>query len=87
MHTSISDPESGEVICSNCGLVIAEKDLDLASPERRAFTTEESNQKARTGSPTSLSRHDRGLATIRMFFLLEMRSTPLQRFMNLLLDL
>ena len=64
MQTAITDPESGEVVCSNCGLVIAEKDLDLANPERRAFTTEESNQRARTGSPTSLSRHDRGLATI-----------------------
>jgi transcription initiation factor TFIIB len=64
MQTAITDPESGEVICSNCGLVIAEKDLDLANPEKRAFTTEESNQRARTGAPTSLSRHDRGLATI-----------------------
>jgi transcription initiation factor TFIIB len=64
MQTAITDPESGEVICSNCGLVIAEKDLDLANSERRAFTNEESNQRARTGSPTSLSRHDKGLATI-----------------------
>ena len=64
MQTAITDPESGEVICSNCGLVIAEKDPDLANPERRAFTTEESSQRARTGAPTSLSRHDKGLATI-----------------------
>ena len=64
MHTSITDPESGEVICSYCGLVIAERNLDLANPERRAFTTEESDKRARTGSPTSLSRHDRGLPTL-----------------------
>jgi transcription initiation factor TFIIB len=64
MHTSISDPESGEVICGNCGLVIAEKNLDLANPERRAFTTEESNQRVRTGAPTSLSRHDKGLPAL-----------------------
>jgi transcription initiation factor TFIIB len=62
MQTAITDPESGEVICSNCGLVIAEKDIDLAKPERRVITTEESGK--RTGAPTSLSRHDRGLATI-----------------------
>jgi transcription initiation factor TFIIB len=63
-HTAITDPESGEVICSNCGLVIAEKDIDLAKPERRVFTTEESDQRTRTGAPTSLSRHDRGLPTL-----------------------
>jgi transcription initiation factor TFIIB len=64
MHTSITDPESGEVICSYCGMVIAEKDLDLANPERRVFTTEESDKRARTGAPTSLSRHDKGLSTL-----------------------
>src|SRR5687767_2597882 len=64
MHTSITDPESGEVICSYCGLVIAERNLDLANPERCAFTTEESDKRARTGAPTSLSRHDRGLPTL-----------------------
>jgi transcription initiation factor TFIIB len=64
MQTAITDPESGEVICSNCGLVIAEKNIDLAKPERRVFTTEESNQRTRTGAPTLLSRHDRGLATL-----------------------
>ena len=45
-------------------MVISEKDIDLANPERRAFTTEETNQRTRTGAPTSLSRHDRGLATL-----------------------
>jgi transcription initiation factor TFIIB len=64
MHTSITDPESGEVICRYCGLVIAERDIDIANPERRAFTTEETDQRTRTGAPTSLSRHDRGLATL-----------------------
>jgi transcription initiation factor TFIIB len=52
------------VLCSHCGLVISEKDIDLANPERRAFTTEETNQRTRTGAPSSLSRHDRGLATL-----------------------
>jgi transcription initiation factor TFIIB len=64
MHTSISDPESGEVLCSYCGLVFAERNLDLANSERRAFTTEESDKRARTVAPTSLSRHDRGLPTL-----------------------
>jgi transcription initiation factor TFIIB len=64
MHKAISDPESGEVLCDYCGVVISEKDIDIVNPERRAFITEETDQRTRTGAPTSLSRHDRGLATI-----------------------
>ncbi|HTH22646.1 MAG TPA: TFIIB-type zinc ribbon-containing protein [Nitrososphaeraceae archaeon] len=60
----ITDSESGEVVCSNCGMVITEKSEDIANPEWRAFTAEEQNEKVRTGAPTSLARHDRGLATI-----------------------
>jgi transcription initiation factor TFIIB len=60
----ITDPESGEVICSNCGVVITEKSEDITNPEWRAFTAEEQNEKVRTGAPTSLAKHDRGLATI-----------------------
>jgi transcription initiation factor TFIIB len=45
-------------------MVITEKSEDITNPERRAFTAEERNEKARTGAPTSLARHDRGLATI-----------------------
>jgi transcription initiation factor TFIIB len=60
----ITDPESGEDICSNCGMVIAEKSEDTANPEWCAFTGEEKSEKARTGAPTSLAKYDRGLATI-----------------------
>jgi transcription initiation factor TFIIB len=60
----ITDPESGEDICSNCGMVITEKSEDITNPEWRAFTAEEQNEKTRTGAPTSLAKHDRGLATI-----------------------
>ena len=60
----ITDPESGEDICSNCGIVITEKSEDIANPEWRAFTVEETNQRTRTGAPTSLAKYDRGLATI-----------------------
>jgi transcription initiation factor TFIIB len=44
--------------------VISEKSEDIANPEWRAFTPEEQNERARTGTPTSLAKHDRGLATI-----------------------
>ena len=60
----IADPESGEVICGNCGMVISEKAQDMSTPEWRAFTAEEKNSKARTGSQSSLAVHDIGLSTI-----------------------
>ena len=59
----VTDPESGEIICSNCGQVISEKALETQA-EWRAFTTDEVNNRSRTGMPTSLARHDKGLATI-----------------------
>ena len=61
---AISDPESGEVICSNCGMVISDKLQESNRPEWRSFNTEEVNNRSRTGAPTSLTRHDMGLATV-----------------------
>jgi transcription initiation factor TFIIB len=63
-QAAITDPESGEIICSNCGIVITDKTEDIIHQEGRVSTFEESNKKARTGAPSSLARHDRGLATI-----------------------
>ena len=63
IRTAIADPDSGEIVC-NCGMVITEKNQDDVNPERRAFTYEEQNATTRTGAPISLSRHDKGLATI-----------------------
>ena len=60
----ITDSESGEVVCSNCGIVITEKSENISNPEWRAFTADEQNKRARTGAPTSLVIHDRGLATL-----------------------
>jgi transcription initiation factor TFIIB len=58
----IADPESGELVCSDCGLVFSEK-----APENRAewrnFGSEK-NDRARTGSPVSLAQHDMGLNTV-----------------------
>jgi transcription initiation factor TFIIB len=65
-NTAITDPESGEIICSNCGVVISERieDDDIHKEKSRAYTLEEADKKARTGAPASLARHDRGLYTI-----------------------
>ncbi len=62
----ITDPESGEIICSNCGMVISQNIEDNTRPEWRSFGSDEGggNNRSRTGMPTSLARHDRGLTTI-----------------------
>ena len=63
----ITDPESGEIICSNCGMVISQN-IEDTRPEWRSFGSEgggvEGYGKSRTGMPTSLARHDKGLTTI-----------------------
>ena len=65
----VTDPESGETICSNCGMVISDKIQQINKPEWRTFDTEQidnnnSNNKIRTGAPTSIARHDMGLSTV-----------------------
>ena len=62
----ITDHESGEVICSNCGMVISQNIEDNTRAEWRSFDGEggEGYGKSRTGMPTSLARHNRGLTTI-----------------------
>ena len=59
----ITDPDSGEVICSNCGHVNNENRPEWcgvsSSPAQQI-----ANNRNRTGMPTSLARHDMGLATI-----------------------
>ena len=59
----IHDDESGETICSSCGLVIAEPNLDTG-PERRAFTQTEMETRTRVGMPLSFSLYDKGLSTV-----------------------
>jgi transcription initiation factor TFIIB len=58
----ITDPESGEVICSNCGIVFSEKSTENR-PEWRNFGPE-NKDRARTGTPVSLAQHDMGLHTL-----------------------
>src|SRR5918911_3850042 len=61
----VTDPESGEIICSNCGMVISDKVEDTSHLERHIFSGWRIDEtRARTGAPTSLASHDMGLATI-----------------------
>ena len=61
----ITDPKSGEVICSKCGMVVSDKIQETRQESRRLFNTaEESKERGRTGMPTSLARSDMGLSTV-----------------------
>jgi transcription initiation factor TFIIB len=59
----VTDSSGAELFCSNCGYVLKEQIVD-AGPEWRAFSTEEANQRAHTGAPSSLAIHDMGLSTV-----------------------
>ena len=61
----ITDHESGEVICSKCGLVISDIIQESRADGSACFTTYEICDKSRNaGLPNSLARHDMGLSTI-----------------------
>ncbi|WP_018256992.1 transcription initiation factor IIB [Halomicrobium katesii] len=55
------DASAREAVCTQCGLVVDEDQLDRG-PEWRSFE-DDGEQKARTGAPLTRSRHDRGLST------------------------
>ena len=59
----VTDNVTGERFCAMCGFVISER-VDETGPEWRSFSKDESDDRSRTGSPTSLAMHDMGLATI-----------------------
>ena len=62
----ITDPESGELICSKCGQVISGK-VQQEGAEWRNFdplSSGDSSSRSRVGMSTSLARHDMGLSTI-----------------------
>jgi transcription initiation factor TFIIB len=58
-----TEPNSGEIICGKCGTVVSDKLLE-SRPEWRTFAINETEGKARTGPPSSLSHHDMGLSTV-----------------------
>ena len=56
------DPQTAEVVCGKCGLVV-ESTLTDRGPEWRAFTPEERETKIRVGAPQTFMLHDKGLST------------------------
>lgn len=59
---TVTDDSTGEVICRNCGVVLAEN-IEV-STGKRAFSKEEFESRSQTGAPNSLARHDMGLSTV-----------------------
>jgi transcription initiation factor TFIIB len=66
----VTDSGSGEIICSNCGMVISDKAQHINRPGWHFFNSnnnakKELNDKRRTvGGHISLARYDMGLATV-----------------------
>ncbi|MFL6523036.1 MAG: transcription initiation factor IIB family protein [Nitrososphaera sp.] len=58
----VTDLESSEIICDNCGRVSPDKAIESRA-EWRTFDSE-NNSRQRVGSPSSLAFHDMGLSTI-----------------------
>ncbi len=59
----VHDPDSGELICGDCGLVMKDSMLN-EGPEWRAFTPTEKDSRSRVGVPLSFAVHDKGLTTM-----------------------
>lgn len=57
------DYECAEIVCMNCGFVIAAKLADRG-PEWRAFNAEQRAKRARVGAPLTYTIHDKGLSTM-----------------------
>jgi transcription initiation factor TFIIB len=60
----ITDTNSGETICSRCGMIVLDKTQNINQPEWRAFSSAEHEDRSRTGIPMSLAIHDMGLACV-----------------------
>lgn len=58
----IKDYDTGEEVCSRCGLVVSDDIIDTG-PEWRAFTSAEKNSRPRAGMARSYALYDMGLTT------------------------
>src|SRR5512136_2343016 len=57
------DYENAELVCMNCGYVLAAKIADRG-PEWRAFDDEQRTKRTRVGAPLTYTIHDKGLSTM-----------------------
>ncbi len=56
------DYECAELVCMDCGFVVAAKIADRG-PEWRAFDDEQRSKRTRVGAPLTYNHHDKGLST------------------------
>jgi transcription initiation factor TFIIB len=56
-----SDSAAGETYCRECGTVVEEDKLDTSGP--RTFSAEDRQDKKRSGSSITYTRHDKGIST------------------------
>lgn len=57
------DYECAEIVCMDCGFVVAAKIADRG-PEWRAFDNEQRTKRTRVGAPLTYTIHDKGLSTM-----------------------
>ena len=62
-NSMLTDEVTGEQFCAKCGFVISGKSQETG-PEWRSFQKDGGSDPARTGAPSSLTIHDRGLSTV-----------------------
>lgn len=62
-HKFITDYDSGEIVCNQCGFVNPEKTIS-SEREWRAYSPEEKSERERVGPPTTSRVHDKGLSTV-----------------------
>ncbi|MBS3060852.1 MAG: transcription initiation factor IIB [DPANN group archaeon] len=70
------DYTRAEVVCNQCGLVIDEQIVDPGQ-EWRAFDSDQSAKRARTGAPIKLTRANKGLSTEIDAFNKDIRGVPI----------
>ncbi len=56
--------EKGEDVCSQCGLIMNERQVDFSHSGKRAYTKQERNNREQTGAPISILLPDMGLSTV-----------------------
>ncbi|TFG32452.1 transcription initiation factor IIB [Candidatus Thorarchaeota archaeon] len=62
-RTTVKISRTGDIVCTKCGLVMSERQIDPRA-EWRAFTHDERNSRSRVGGPTQYSYTDKGLSTV-----------------------
>lgn len=56
--------QKGETVCSQCGLVVTERNIDLSHSDKRAYTSQEKQLREHMGAPISSLLPDIGLTTV-----------------------